>query len=185
MAFLTSIFGRAFGAAPLAGHLERDEDFVDISLPIASHRWAKDNTLVVVARGSIGGQTVSFSVDVGSDWKPQKIKDAPLTIYWGKGHIASVGTESDNFLSLLAGAYGITNSTKMTPRTAVTMVSFGTDPRDLRTTPAKIKIFFESGGEAKYGEAFINIDLSANVLEFRDKDPEYHRGIVSALSDDT
>ena len=51
--------------------------------------------------------------------------------------------------------------------------------------PAKIKIFFEAGGEASYGEAFINIDLGSKVLEFRDKDPEYHQGIVSSLGGGT
>src|SRR3546814_8152484 len=40
--------------------------------------------------------------------------------------------------------------------------------------------FFEHGAEANYGEAFINIDLGAGVLEFRDKDPEYHAGILAS-----
>jgi hypothetical protein len=181
MSVLTSMFGRAFGAVPSAGRLEKDEDFVDISLPITNHRWTKDNTLVVVARGKVDGKVVSLSVDFGAEWKAQKVENASLTVYWGKGHIVSVGNESDNFVSLLAGAYGIATNSKMRPRTDVTMVSLGSDPRELRTTPAKIKIFFESGGESSYGEAFINVDLSASALEFRDKDPEYHNGIIASL----
>lgn len=58
------------------------------------------------------------------------------------------------------------------------------DPGDLRTNPAKIKVFFEAGGEDSYGEAYINIDLGNEILEFRDKDPEYHQGILSSLGGD-
>ena len=37
MGVLASIFGRAFGSEPPSGRVDRDEEFVDVILPIATH----------------------------------------------------------------------------------------------------------------------------------------------------
>ena len=186
MGLLASIFGRAIASEPQPGRLVSEEGFVDIDLPISEHRVAKDGTLTVIARGKINDHVVAFAVDVGHNWKAQVVADAELTIHWGAGHIRSIGPESDAFLALLANAYGTTVPTaRMAPRTAITMAGLNSNPANLRSEPAKIKVFFEEGGEASYGEAFINIDLGNKVLQFHDKDPEYHQGIVSSLAGDT
>ena len=185
MGVLASIFGRAFGSEPPSGRIDRDEDFVDVILPIAEHKWGKDGSLTVIARGSVKDQVVGFAVDLAPEWKAKPIKDTPITVYWGKGHIRSVGAESDAFLALLANEYELPAKEHMATRTEITMAGMDNDPSELRTTPAKIKIFFETGGEANYGEAFINIDLGNKTLEFRDKDPEYHQGIVLSLGSGT
>lgn len=185
MGVLASIFGRAFASEPPSGRVDREEDFVDVILPIAEHRWAKDGTLSVIARGKVREKSVAFAVDLEPEWKPQPIEDTEITVYWGKGYIRSVGPESDAFLSLLAQEYGLPSQGSMAPRVEITMAGMDSDPRDLREIPAKIKIFFEAGGEPSYGEAFINIDLGGKTLEFRDKDPEYHQGIVSSLAGGT
>ena len=185
MGVLASIFGRAFGSEPPSGRIDREDNFVDITLPIAEHKWAKDGSLTVIARGNVNDKAVSFAVDLAPEWKPQTLEDTPITVYWGKGHIRSVGPESDVFLSLLAHEYTLPSPKHMAARVEITMAGMDSDPSNLRTTPAKIKIFFEAGGEASYGEAFINIDLGNKVLEFRDKDPEYHNGIVSSLGGGT
>ena len=56
------------------------------------------------------------------------------------------------------------------------------DPSNLLNSPAKIKAFIEKGPEDHYGEVFINIDLQSGTLAFRDKDVEYHAGILSSLA---
>lgn len=156
---------------------------MDIDLPVADCRYTKDGTLTVLARGKIDGQTIAIAVDLGNEWKEQIVEGAELTIYWGNGHIRSTGHESDAFLGLLAKEYGIAETTqKMSPRTTLTMAGLNSDPRVIKTSRAAIKVFFEHNGEDNYGEAFINIDLANKVLEFHDKDPEYHNGIFSSLS---
>lgn len=186
MSILASIFGRAVAAEPQAGQLVKDEGFVDIDLPVSDFRFSNNGTLTVVARGSIDGHVVAIAVDVGNEWKEQVVEDAELTIYWGNGHIRSIGQESDAFLDLLIREYGIAGPLiKMAPRTAITMAGLNSDPRNLKTDRATIKVFFEHNGEDNYGEAFINIDLINKVLEFHDKDPEYHHGVVSSLAGDT
>lgn len=181
MGILASIFGRAVSSEPSPGRVDREDDFVDVILPIAEHRWAKDGTLSVIARGVTKDRIVGFAVDLAPEWQPQPIDDTTITVYWGKGHLRSIGLESDAFIALLAQEYGLSTQGHMAPRVEITMAGMDSDPRDLRATPASIKIFFESGSEASYGEAFINIDLGSKTLEFRDKDPDYHQGIVSSL----
>lgn len=163
----------------------RDDEFVNIDLPVGDHRYSANGTLTVVARGRIDGQTIAIAVDIGSGWKEQVVEDAELTIYWGSGCIRSTGQESDAFLTLLAKEYGmVAPSPKMAARTKLTMAGLNNDPRDIMANPTTMKVFFEHNGEENYGEAFINIDLANKVLEFHDKDPEYHHGIVSSLSED-
>jgi len=183
---LASIFGRAVASEPLAGQLVKEDGFIDIDLPVSDYRFSKDGALTVVARGKIDGQTIAIAVDIGSEWKEQVVEDAELTIYWGNGHIRSTGQESDALLGLLSKEYGIAGVAKaMAPRTALTMAGLNSDPRDIKTNRVTIKVFFEHSGEDNYGEAFINIDLANKMLEFHDKDPEYHQGIVSSLSGGT
>ena len=181
MGVFISLSGCALGSEPAPGHVAREEGFVDITLPIAEHRWESDGSLTVVARGRVNGEAVGFTVALAPEWTPQRSEGVPITVYWGKGQIRSVGSESDSFLALLAQEYGLPARPTMAPRVETTLVALGSDPRELRSIPAKIKVFFEAGGEESYGEAFINIDLAGKVLEFRDKDPEYHQGILSSL----
>lgn len=183
MRILASIFGRAVASEPQAGQLVKEGAFVDIHLPVSDYRYSKDGTLTVEARGKVHGQAISIVIDLGSEWKEQVVGDAELTIFWGNGHIRRTGQESDAFLALLAKEYGIAGVAKaMAPRTALTMAGLNSDPRDIKTSRATIKVFFEHNGDDNYGEAFINIDLVNKMLEFHDKDPEYHQGIVSSLS---
>ena len=177
----TSVFGQAFALKPRSVQIDREEDFVDITLPIVDHQWSEDGSLIVAARGEINSTVISFIVELESQWNPKKIEDTPITMYWGKGHMRSTGSESDAFLGLLAREYNLPSPAKMEVRTEITMGGMNCDPSLLATDPAMIKIFFESGGDEKYGEAFINIDLDTKTLQFRDKDPEYHSGILSSL----
>lgn len=182
LGIIASIFGRSFASEPPAGELSREDDFVDLSLPIASQRIAPDKSLTVVGRGLINGRAVALAVDLAPEWKTQVAENAELTIYWGKGTVRSVGSESDAFIELLAHEYHLpAGKTKMAARTQVTVAGLNSDPRLPKAGKLTMKVFFEHGAEENYAEAFINVDLGAGVLEFRDKDPEYHNGILASL----
>ena len=182
LGIIASIFGRAFASQAPAGTLSREDRFVDVDLPIASHKASSDQSLTVIGRGKINGQTVALAVDLGPEWKPQAVEDAGLTIYWGAGTMRSVGPESDAFLGLLAREYGLPlGDPAMAARTPITVAGLNSDPRVSNAGKLTLKVFFEHGAEENYGEAFLNIDLGAGVLEFHDKDPEYHTGILASL----
>ena len=59
---------------------------------------------------------------------------------------------------------------------------WGGNPSDLDAGPTKIKLFFESEAEDRYAEVFLNIDVRARSIELNEKDPDYRRPVVSALS---
>jgi hypothetical protein len=42
--------------------------------------------------------------------------------------------------------------------------------------------FFDSGPENRYAEVFINVDPNRRVLEFHEKDPEYRKPLLLALT---
>lgn len=182
LGIMASIFGLSFASEPLAGRLSRKDGFVDVELPIASSKTSSDRSLTVVGRGTVDGRTVALAVDLGPEWKKQLVEGVDLTLLWGAGSVRSVGPESDAFLTLLAGAYGLQPDAKaMTQRVPVTVACLDGDPRAPNAGKLTLKVFFEHGAEEHYGEAFINIDLAAGVLEFSDKDPEYHAGILASL----
>lgn len=182
MGVLANILGRMFASEPPAGRIERNEDFVDVHLAILGQRWNRHGVLVLVARASIEGSTVGFALELQPDWRPKLIDDTAITVYWGRGCIRRTGADSDRFLDLLAREFGLPGRGPMAPRVDVTMAGLGNDPREIRRVPVNIKIFFETGGPESYGEAFIVVDLARQTLEFCDKDPEYHRGMLSALA---
>lgn len=67
-------------------------------------------------------------------------------------------------------------------QTRITVAGLNSDPRAPKAGKITMKVFFEHGDQENYGEAFINIDLGAGILEFHDKDPEYHAGILASLA---
>jgi hypothetical protein len=61
-------------------------------------------------------------------------------------------------------------------------VSLHGDPRSLETGPVKWKLFFEEDDPDRYGELFLDLDLRARRLRLGEKDNEYRKAIVAALS---
>lgn len=183
MSALFSVFGFDAEAQPPPGQVDREEEFVDITLPVAAYRQTNDGGLQVVARGVIRGVTVGLAIELAPAWSPQPIEDASVTVYWGNGSLVSIGSDSDAFVALLASEYGMPAAERMVGRVDVTLAGMDDDPSGLLTSPAKIKTFFDRGLDVDYGEVFVNIDLQVGVVEFRDKDAEYHAGVLRSLTD--
>ncbi len=181
MGFLSSLFG----SAPNPKNLQilREEGFVDIDLPMDSAKIGKDGTLTIIARGRTGDEIAGFAVDIAPDWESQKVseEDDDITFYWSKGCIRSIGSESDEFLALLAHEYQLPHSGKMALRTPISLVLLGSSPGSIQTAPAHMKAFFEQESEENYAEAFINLDIQNKIVEFHEKDNDYRTGLVTAL----
>jgi len=181
---MANFFRRFFAKRQTTVQIERDGGFVDFTLPITHFDKTDAGTLVVTAQASTDEGTIGFSVVIEAEWK-QKEASPGLTLFWGKASVLSTGADSNRFLAFLAKEYRLDAKPVMNGATPVTIVGLGSDPREVSTTPAKMKIFFEAGGDENYGEAYINIDLRKKALEFRDKDLDYHRGILASLTSDT
>ncbi len=183
MSIISSIFGRLVASDAPEGVLLREDGLVDIDLPVSSRRFASNGALTVVGRGRIEGETVALAIELEPEWNVQTVEDVALTLYWGHGAVRSVGPESDALLKLLAREYGVGHDVStMALRTPVTVTGLNSDPRLAKSQKLTLKVFFEHGAAQNYGEAFINVDLPNGVLEFHDKDPEYHNGILASLA---
>jgi hypothetical protein len=105
-----------------------------------------------------------------------------MTIYRGQVVFRSMGPESDAWIQALDQEYG----TKLGPRKMArevrwTALSLAGDPRNLDAGPVKIKIFFETGAEADYAEAFLDVDAASRSVQIREKDESYRAPLVRAL----
>lgn len=179
---LAAFVGTSTGGTAMPGQITSEDGFVDVELPINSFHFDKDGALQLSASGIVEGRRVGFDLDIDSKWKVQKPDNVPITIHWGSGIIRSIGEESDAFLSLLAEKYGNgKDAFRMVREVSVTTAMMEGAPATMNEKPFKMKVFFEHGGEDKYAEIFINIDIVKKRLEFRDKDPEYHAGILASL----
>ena len=173
--------------APLPpGRVMSEGGFVDIDLTITSYQFRKDGSLHLTASAAINGQAVGFGLELAPKWKTQKPSNlpVPLTFYWGQAVIRSIGSESDAFVSLLSQKYGHGETRlRMVEEVPATAAILEGAPPSMSQKPFKMKVFFEHQGKDKYAEIFLNIDLEKKKLEFRDKDPEYHAGILASLGD--
>ena len=61
-------------------------------------------------------------------------------------------------------------------------ISLSGDPNRLDQGPIQIKLFFEPDDQARYAEAYANIDLQARNFEFAEKDVDYRAPLVRAFA---
>lgn len=144
-----------------------DAGFVDIDLHIDAMDCDSWNACTVSASGMFRGQPVAI--------------DATIRSQGGQGRITyrSIGTASDVLAQALATLYKL-------PRSRATFASAVTADivfLDANARAMSGKVFFAaSGPESDYAELYTNIDKQRRVLEIHEKDPEYRRNVLKALS---
>ena len=182
---LAAIIGPSMAGTTGLGQVVSEGGFVDVELPIDSFKVEKDGAMELSTSGVVEGRRIGFGLHIDSKWKTTKPDNVPITIHWGSAVIRSTGKESDAFLSLLAEKYGNGPAAlRMIREAPVTAAMLEGSPDFMDKKPFKMKVFFERGGEDKYAEMFINVDTEKMTLMVRDKDPEYHAGILASLKSD-
>jgi len=164
-----------------AGQISNAEGFVDIDLPIAD--VAEDARVVrIIVRGNIDGAAVGFELVFPS--APTKRSGGKLALPFGKAEFRSIGTPSNNFVALLSRQYKLTiSSLTMVPKVDASVVGLQGDPANVLNGPTKMKFFFyDSGPESRYAEVFVNVDAKRHTVEFHEKDSEYRRPLLLALT---
>jgi hypothetical protein len=141
--------------------------FVDIDLQIDAMDCDNWNECTVSASGAFRGLPVAIDVTI-------RAQD-------GQGRIAyrSVGAASDALAQVLAKLYKLPGSGATFANTAIADIIF----LDANAREMAGKVFFAaSGPESDYAELYTNIDKQRRVLEIHEKDPEYRRNVLKALS---
>jgi hypothetical protein len=162
---------------------ESGDGFHDVIFYIREHKRLADGTQIIRGSGLHKGRPLGLEVALSPIWQASSLgKGLPLATYRGTVTYRSTGPDSDAFVQVLDDLYG----TKLTPKAMgaeirFTAITLGGDPRDLAKGPVKIKLFYESGGQADYAELYTNFELPARRLEIREKDEEYRPAVVKAL----
>jgi hypothetical protein len=71
---------------------------------------------------------------------------------------------------------------RMRDRVSFIAVSLAGLPFETEHESVKMKLFFESDAEERYAEFYLNIDPRNSSVQFHEKDADYRRGAVLALS---
>jgi hypothetical protein len=153
--------------------------FLDVDLPISEIREGT-GFVGVVAHGDIQGTTVGFEVDFPTS--EHSGIHPPLAL--GKARIRSVGADSDRFVAFLAQRYGLSAPANgMVQAVDASIAALEGDPAHPMNARANIKFFFyDSGPDDRYAEVYINVDPKGRMLEFHEKDPEYRKPLLLALT---
>lgn len=164
---------------------ELEEGFVDLRLKMGDLVRGADNRYRFDARALHQGHTVAFAVVLGAEWPVLDTGDAKILLRQGEGQLISVGSESDAFIQVLNELYGTTLRVScMRSMTRFTAVSLKGNPERVATEPLKIKVFFESDDKDLCAEFYLNCDTHERCVQFREKDHDYRRAIIIALSPD-
>jgi len=112
--------------------VNREDDFVDLDLPLVSFSHNGDGSQQISGRGRYGDAIISFLVHLGPDWERQDVENGDLVFHWGKAELISAGAESDAFVQILDAAYGTQlYEAGMRPRVPFLAVSLAGDPARL------------------------------------------------------
>ena len=159
-----------------------EDGFVDVNFRAHDVDGSND-AITMSATGLFRGAEVGFTIHIGDSWNEQVI-DEELTVLWGKIRLSSRGDMSDRMVRALDELYETAiGADAMTDTGELTAVALSGSPPLVRESPVKMKVFFHDDGPVdRYGEVFLNIDLSAARIELHEKDPDYRRPVVLALS---
>src|SRR5262245_702794 len=96
------------------------------------------------------------------------------------------GTESDRLISAISKLYGSKASPKrMVDEETFTAIALHQGDLDMKRDPVKLKLFgkdCEPFDQDAYYESFFNLDLANGFVYWNEKDPEYRKPLLRALT---
>jgi hypothetical protein len=163
---------------------DSEDGFCDLTFAVASHSVRPDGGHEIVARGVHQGALVGFTVFILPKWEPWQVEGIPDPLYRGGVVLGPDGAAGDEFLKTMGALYGTEDAPlRMAASVAFTAIALGGYPPALQTEAVQLKLFFEADfTDERYAEVYLNVDLAAARLEFREKDPDYRRPLLGALS---
>jgi len=160
-----------------------EEGFADLCLGMKGLLRGPDGRHRFEARAMHKGGPVAFAVALSTIWKPQDVEGTTAHLLWGEAQLISVGNESDRFVQALDEVYrtGL-GVLQMRGNVKFLAVSLAGHPLRIEIEPIKLKLFFEHEADDRYAEVYLNCDSEESRVEFHEKDPDYRRAVVLALS---
>jgi hypothetical protein len=137
------------------------------------------------SEGTVVGMDVVIRKDIQGGW------DAGMNLV--KNHVYREGVtfirsgiESDKLIARITSLYGLSHAgEEMISKETFTAIALHQGQIDLRTEPVKIKIFGRDGepfDQNAYYESFFNVDLANGFVNWNEKDQEYRKPLIRALT---
>lgn len=165
----------------------KEDDFADVSLNILS-KTHDENYTSFVAKGVCNHKVVGLEVLLANDIEPGVINGQISQNGFRKNGLIlkSIGKESDEFLSALSKLYSLNNQNKF-KKNEISATVFSLNSEKLNSNNSsyyKFKIFLnDESNEDDYAELYINLNFQNQELEIFEKDNEYRKAIIKALSE--
>jgi hypothetical protein len=162
-----------------------DEGWVDLTFSVTSVTKAADGYHIRV-QSTHQNHPIGFNLILknglpkgfirGQEMKPD------LTAFVPDG-IALVrsGVESDYFVHFLAEQYKQKPPASMRSKVILGTFVLSGNPANLENERVEIKVFGESESEDDAYEAYINLELSRNIVELREKDADYRKALIKGF----
>lgn len=131
-----------------------------------------------------GGVDVALSAELHGPWIPGQLSDdVNMVVYRGRVDLIRTDERSDELVRVMDGLYGTQlGVSKMTNRIACAAIALAGDPEHPEQGLVKLKLFHGVENSEEYAEAYFNLDLGGLKMQLREKDPEYRRALVRAMS---
>ncbi|MGB3106385.1 hypothetical protein [Sphingobacterium siyangense] len=166
--------------------VSEDDDFVDLQLKVTKYWKDDDEHHIIQAMGLWGRETVGLAIAFRPDMKLGIVdSEVDKKRFYREGvNFYSIGKLSDNFTKALNSLFQIESTTfKMLDSVGSTALIVSGRPEHFDEEYIKAKVFFDGANEKNlYAEWYVNLDLKNNILELREKDPEYRKNILAILT---
>lgn len=188
MGFLSLIFGlKSYGQSKLIDITSKSEEgFCDLVFNIADKQLDNDNNWILIAKGQYKSTVIGLKIKIKNGLNPGlingKLDQSGMTK--NAGEFINIGLESDNFIKIVSGLYGVKSSGKFSKENIlIDCFSLNSEVGYLDKGEFRFKLFLDSQDiNGLYSELFLNIDLSAGLIQLNEKSPEYRERIIKILT---
>jgi hypothetical protein len=101
----------------------------------------------------------------------------------GTVEMSSIDGRGDALLEVLATEYDAGAARRMKRSVKASITILGGSVANISKEPLKAKAFFDDGHPESYAELYVNFDPVLRVLQIHEKDEDYRRNVVRALSE--
>ncbi len=188
MGFLTLIFGlKSYGQSKLIDITSKSEEgFCDLVFNITDKQLDEDSNWILVAKGQYKSIVVGVKIKIKNGLNPglNNGKLDQLGMTRNAGELINIGLESDNFIKIVSGLYGFKSGEKFSKKNIpFDCFSLNSEVGYLDKGNFRFKLFLDSQDiNGLYSELYLNIDLSAGLIQLNEKDPGYRERVIKVLT---
>ena len=188
MGLLSLVFGlKSNGQSNLIDITSKSEEgFHDLIFNITDKQLDKENNWILIAKGQYKSTVIGLKIKIKNGLNPGLINGKPdqSGLTKNAGELINIGLESDNFIKIVSELYGFKSNNKFSKKNiSFDCFSLNSEVGNLDKGDFKFKLFLDSQDtNGLYSELFLNIHLSAGLIELNEKDLGYREKLIKILT---